>query len=224
MYGYANAVAVTSVSLSQTEATLNIGETLTLTATVTPDDATDKTVKWSVGGTNAGAVKLYTDETCTTEVGTDATSALTVYALGLSAGEATVTVASNADATKSATCTVTVSVPASAYETWAAANGVTGELGDKDANGIYNAFRYVFGQPTGDFALIADIDVGESEVVITTPAVANSDGVTVLVVESSDLAGETVTDTKALEAEGRAEFTKSAETPRFYRLKAVEAE
>ena len=67
---------------------------------------------------------------------------------------------------------------------------------------------------------IAGIDVGESEVVITTPAVANSDGVTVSVVESSDLAGETVTATEALEPEGRAEFTKSDETPRFYRLKA----
>lgn len=110
--------------------------------------------------------------------------------------------------------------PVDGYAAWAEANGVTGEMGDKDANGIYNAFRYVFGQPTGDFALIAGIDVGESEVVITTPAVANSDGVTVSVVESSDLAGETVTATKAVDASGSTEFTKSAETPRFYRLKA----
>ena len=212
------------MTLPSSTASLTVGDKVALTAIVAPDNATDKTVKWTVCGTNADAVKLYTDETCNTEVGTAATSALTVYALGLSAGEATVTVASNDDATKSATCTVTVSVPASAYETWAAANGVTGEMGDKDANGIYNAFRYVFGQPTGDFALITGIDVGESKVVITTPAVVNSDGVTVSVVESSDLAGKTVTDTKALETEGRAVFTKSAETPRFYRLKAVEAE
>lgn len=52
------------------------------------------------------------------------------------------------------------------------------------------------------------------------------DGVTVSVVESSDLAGETETVTEALEAleaEGRAEFTKDpAAEFRFYRLKAEE--
>ena len=65
-------------------------------------------MKWSVGGTDTGAVKLYMDEACTTEVGTAATSTLTVYAKGISAGSATVTATSNADSTKSATCDVTV--------------------------------------------------------------------------------------------------------------------
>ena len=109
------------------------------------------------------------------------------------------------------------------YEAWADANDITGAW-NETSGGIYNVFRYVFGQPTGDFPLITGIDVGESEVVITTTAVANSDGVTVSVVESSDLAGETVTATEALEedeAEGRAEFTKDpAAEFRFYRLKA----
>ena len=110
--------------------------------------------------------------------------------------------------------------PPTAYETWAAAHGITGAW-NETSGGIYNVFRYVFGKPTDDFPLITGIDVGESEVVITTPAVANSDGVTVSVVESSDLAGETVTDTQALEPEGRAEFTKDpAAEFRFYRLKA----
>ncbi len=35
-----------------------------LTTTVSPDKATDKTVKWSVGGTNASAVTLYSDADC----------------------------------------------------------------------------------------------------------------------------------------------------------------
>lgn len=113
--------------------------------------------------------------------------------------------------------------PPTAYEAWAAANGITGAW-NETSGGIYNVFRYVFGQPTGDFPLITGIDVGESEVVITTSAVVNSDGVTVSVVESSDLAGKTVTDTEALEedeTEGRAEFTKDpAAEFRFYRLKA----
>jgi hypothetical protein len=112
--------------------------------------------------------------------------------------------------------------PPTAYETWAEDNGITGAWNEM-SGGIYNVFRYVFGQPTGDFPLITGIDVGESKVVITTTplAVANGDGVTVSVVESSDLAGKTVTDTQALEPEGRAEFTKDpAAEFRFYRLKA----
>ncbi|MBP3795147.1 MAG: Ig-like domain-containing protein, partial [Bacteroidales bacterium] len=40
-------VAVTGVTLDKTEVALNIGETVTLTATVAPDDATDKTVTWA---------------------------------------------------------------------------------------------------------------------------------------------------------------------------------
>ena len=51
-------VDVTGVTLNPTSTTLTVGDTETLTATVAPNDATDKTVKWSVGGTDAGAVKL----------------------------------------------------------------------------------------------------------------------------------------------------------------------
>jgi uncharacterized protein YjdB len=41
------ATDVTSVTLDKTTASLRAGETVTLTATVNPDDATDKTVTWS---------------------------------------------------------------------------------------------------------------------------------------------------------------------------------
>ena len=102
-------VGVTGVSLDKTTAqTIDVDGTVSFTATVSPDNATDKTVKWSVGGTDAGAVKLYTDEDCTTEVGADATDKLTVYAKGESAGCATVTATSNADSEKKASCDVTV--------------------------------------------------------------------------------------------------------------------
>jgi hypothetical protein len=121
-------------------------------------------------------------------------------------------------------CDIELIVVYETYETWAEDNGITGAWNETDASGIYNVFRYVFDKPTDDFPLITGIDVGESKVVITTTplAVANGDGFTVSVVESSDLAFavETVTATEALEEGGRAEFTKSAETPRFYRLKA----
>ena len=102
-------ILVTGVTLDKTTTQIiDEGNKVSFTATVAPDNAFDKTVKWSVGGTNATAVKLYSDENCTTEVGTDATSTLTVYAKGISAGNATVTCTSNADSTKSASCDVTV--------------------------------------------------------------------------------------------------------------------
>jgi hypothetical protein len=111
-YSTSPAVDVTDVTLDKTSATITVGGTETLTATVAPDDAADKTVKWSVGGTNSGAVKLYTDADCTTEVGADATSTLTVYAKGISAGSATITATSNADSEKKASCDVTVNAAA----------------------------------------------------------------------------------------------------------------
>lgn len=40
-------IAVTGIELDQSALALNVGETATLTATVTPDDATDKTVTWT---------------------------------------------------------------------------------------------------------------------------------------------------------------------------------
>ena len=99
-------VAVDSVNLDQTTATLTVGgDAVKLTATVLPDTATDKKVKWS---TNSSNVKLYTTAACTTEVGTDATETLTVYAKGISAGSATVIATSNADSTKTASATVTI--------------------------------------------------------------------------------------------------------------------
>ena len=40
-------VAVSGVSLSQTSVTLSVGGSVSLTATVSPSDATDKTVTWA---------------------------------------------------------------------------------------------------------------------------------------------------------------------------------
>ncbi|MBQ6119292.1 MAG: Ig domain-containing protein, partial [Clostridia bacterium] len=53
-------------------------------------------------------MKLYTDETCSTEVGADATETLTVYVKSMEVGDAIITAVSNANSALSADCAVTV--------------------------------------------------------------------------------------------------------------------
>ena len=50
------ATPVTSISLDKTSASLKAGETVTLTATVKPDDATDKTVTWTTSDATVATV------------------------------------------------------------------------------------------------------------------------------------------------------------------------
>ena len=50
------ATPVTSITLDKTSASLKVGETVTLTATVKPDDATDKTVTWSTSDASVATV------------------------------------------------------------------------------------------------------------------------------------------------------------------------
>ena len=90
-------VAVTSITLSQTEATLKIGETLTLPPTVLPDNATDKTVTWT---------------TSDASVATVADGVVTAVA----AGTATITATANDGSGVTGTCTVTVTDPATKYD------------------------------------------------------------------------------------------------------------
>ena len=92
-------VPVTSVTLSSTELTLTVGNTATLTATVGPEDATDKTVTWSVNS-----------EAVTVDNGT---------VTAVKAGEATITATCGG---KSASCTVTVEAEATEMEIRTAAD------------------------------------------------------------------------------------------------------
>ena len=50
------ATPVTSVTLNKTSASLKVGETVTLTATIGPDDATDKTVTWATSDATVATV------------------------------------------------------------------------------------------------------------------------------------------------------------------------
>lgn len=89
-------VPVTEVSLDKTSAELDVGGTLTLTATVAPDTATNKNVSWSSNNENVATV----------ENGT---------VTAVAAGTADITV-KTADGGKEAACTITVKEKASGSE------------------------------------------------------------------------------------------------------------
>lgn len=80
-------IAVTSVSLDKSTATIAVGKTVTLTATISPSNASNKTITWS---TNNSSVATVSNGTVT----------------GQSSGTVTITATSNNG--KSASCTVTV--------------------------------------------------------------------------------------------------------------------
>lgn len=84
-------VAVTSVTVSSKTLNLEVGQTRTLTATVTPGNATDKTVTWTSSN----------DKVATVVDGTVA-----------AVGEGTATITATAANGKKDTCEVTVKVPA----------------------------------------------------------------------------------------------------------------
>lgn len=108
VYGYANqtTVAVTGVSLNKETSTLTVGDTETLTATVSPDEASDKSVTWS----------------------SDDTSVATVDPNGLvtavGAGTANITVTTT-DGSKTASCAVTVNAATVKSSVTLNANGGT---------------------------------------------------------------------------------------------------
>ena len=81
-------IPVTKVTLNKSASTLEIGEKLTLTATITPTNATNKNVTWTSSNTSVATVE---------------NGVITAK----SAGTATITV-TTVDGGKSATCTVTV--------------------------------------------------------------------------------------------------------------------
>lgn len=102
--GSTSPVAVTSVSLDQTSKTIGVGDSFTLTPTISPSNATDKTVSWTSSAPSKASV----------------TSAGVVS--GVAAGSATITVTTT-DGSKTATCDVTVKAK---HSVTYAQNGGTG--------------------------------------------------------------------------------------------------
>lgn len=87
---YSSEVAVTSVSLDKTSVSLGKGDTASLTATVSPSNATDKTVTWTSNNTNVATVS-------------------NGVVKGVAKGTATITAKSSNGKTATATVTVTES-------------------------------------------------------------------------------------------------------------------
>lgn len=114
------AVRVTGISLNNNTLTLNVGDTSTLTATVTPSNATNKAVTWS---TNNSAVASVNNGVITT----------------ISNGTAIITV-TTIDGNYSASCTVTVNTttPTEPSEP-ATSDYITTETGNKllTEDGLY---------------------------------------------------------------------------------------
>lgn len=103
-------VPVTGVSLDKTSAELDVGGTLTLTATVAPDAATNKNVSWSSSDENVATV---------------ANGTVTAVA----AGSAVITV-KTADGGKEASCTITVKEKTSGSEGEGGSSGGSDDTGD----------------------------------------------------------------------------------------------
>ena len=91
----AKTIKVTSVAVSPTSLNLEVGQTGTLTATVKPDNATNKTVTWTTSNDKVATV--------------DNNGVVTAV------GKGTATITAAADG-KTATCTVTVKEPAHVHD------------------------------------------------------------------------------------------------------------
>ena len=99
-YADMNAVSVSGVSLDKTTATMNIGDVAYLTATLSPDNATDQNVSWT--SSDPSVVTVSNSGSFVTA------GSSTITAVGK--GTATITVTTE-DGSLSATCTVTVNAP-----------------------------------------------------------------------------------------------------------------
>ena len=139
-------ISVESVSLNKEEITLEIGGTETLTATVSPESATDKTVTWTSDKENIATV----DNTGKVTAIKDGTATITA------------TTANN----KTATCTVTVNAPitnaqvVAALDTYCKENAVKAGIPSNfifDKNNISNGIWYI---TTDDNEHILQIEYG----------------------------------------------------------------
>jgi uncharacterized protein YjdB len=121
-------VAVTGVTVSPTSASINVGATQQLTATVSPSNATNKNVSWSSSNTSIATVN---------------SSGLVT---GMAAGSATITVTTQ-DGGKTATSAITVtSSPPSGYTIHEAENAVLTGVSVASSLSGYSGTGYIEGR------------------------------------------------------------------------------
>ena len=142
-------VLPTSITLSPAVGEISVNGTLQVTAAVKPDNASDKTVKWSSSNTSVAVVNPNGVVT------------------GISAGQATITATSNADPSVSGRMTVTVLAPAPVLPLSITLNPPHGEI---PVNGTLQVIAIV--KP--DNATDKTVAWSSSD---TTIAVVNSHGV-----------------------------------------------
>ena len=118
-------IPVTGVTLNKTSHEMQEGETVTLTATVTPDNADDKTVSWE--SSDDAVAKVNTNGIVT----------------AVSPGNATITVTTT-DGGHTATCTITVNALPTVEGTWTLVT---------DASNLKAGDRIVIAAAESDFAL-----------------------------------------------------------------------
>jgi photosystem II stability/assembly factor-like uncharacterized protein len=154
-------VAITGVSLAPPSVTIAQDETVTLTATVNPDNATNKVVTWTVATAENGEVEIETRDSA-------------VIVKGVTAGTATVTAATE-NGEYSATCAVTVTPTVRSIEITTSPDKTDYDIGDElDLTGLVVTATYGGKTPDGPITIdknhISGFDsetVGTKTVIIT---------------------------------------------------------
>ena len=147
-------VPVSSVSVTPASASITVGSTQQLTATVAPSNATNKTVSWSSSNTSVATVS---------------SSGLVT---AVAAGSATITVTTQ-DGNKTATSAITVSSSCSLPTGWytsdigsvspagsacASGSSYTVKGAGTDIWGTADAFRFAYTQVNGDYTITAKVN------------------------------------------------------------------
>lgn len=110
----------------------------------------------------------------------------------------------------------------SGYEDWAAEKGLSGAWDARDANGVANAFRYVFDVTDPDVQVsdFLGIAMGEDgRVVIMTPEVVNKGVFNLSVVASDSPDGTGNVVEYPLSSDGETAIDEVDATSRFFRIR-----
>ena len=82
-------------------------------------------------------------------------------------------------------------------------------------------FRYAFGKPTNDFALLGIAFNNDGKAVIVTPPLVNGSDFAISVVVSDNVDGTGNSATYSLNPSGKTVINETGKTSRFFRLRAV---